>query len=115
MERIVATLSGEPVSAQTVSKLIRELDAAVEQFHRAPLKDEWVYLLLDGVSLRVRRPAGTKRVQMLVAYPVRRTRRPSNGRGTWPRAARCSKLLPSAGGRTTRLWCGCWNGICRCC
>src|SRR5207237_5679488 len=30
------------------------------------------YLFLDGVSLRVRRPGGRKRVQMLVAYGVRR-------------------------------------------
>jgi len=29
-----------------------------------------VYLFLDGVSLRVRRPGGRKRVQMLVAYGV---------------------------------------------
>jgi putative transposase len=36
------------------------------------LKDEWAYLFLDGVSLRVRRPSGRKRVQMLVAYGVRR-------------------------------------------
>jgi transposase-like protein len=70
--RIVATFTGEPVSAQTVSKLTRDLDAAVRQFHQARLKDEWVYLFLDGVSLRVRRPAGRKRVQMLVAYGVRR-------------------------------------------
>jgi transposase-like protein len=70
--RIVATLTGEPVSAQTVSKLTRDLDAAVRQFHQAPLKDEWLYLFLDGVSLWVRRPAGRKRVQMLVAYGVRR-------------------------------------------
>ena len=69
--RIVAAFTGEPVSAQTVSKLTRELDEAVRQFHQAPLKDEWVYLFLDGVSLRVRRPAGRKRVQMLVAYGVR--------------------------------------------
>ena len=70
--RIVATFTGEPVSAQTVSKLTRELDAAVRQFHQARLRDEWAYLFLDGVSLRVRRPAGRKRVQMLVAYGVRR-------------------------------------------
>lgn len=70
--RIVATFTGEPVSAQTVSKLTRELDGAVRQFHQARLKDEWVYLFLDGVSLRVRRPAGRQRVQMLVAYGVRR-------------------------------------------
>jgi len=69
--RVVATLTGEAVSAQTVSRLIRDLDAAVREFHRAPLSDEWAYLFLDGVSLRVRRPTGRKRVQMLVAYGVR--------------------------------------------
>jgi putative transposase len=69
--RLVATLTGETVSAQTVSRLTRDLDGAVEQFHRAPLKDEWAYLFLDGVALKVRRPAGRQHVQMLVAYGVR--------------------------------------------
>lgn len=69
--RVVSTLSGEVVSAQTVSRLIRGLDDAVRQFHQAPLNDEWAYLFFDGVSLRVRRPTGRKRVQMLVAYGVR--------------------------------------------
>jgi len=70
--RVMLTLTGEPVSAQTVSKLAQGLDRAVKTFHRACLKDEWAYLFLDGVSLRVRRPSGRKRVQMLVAYGVRR-------------------------------------------
>src|SRR5216684_5743877 len=70
--RVVATLTGEVVSAQTVSKLTRDLDEAVRQFHQAQLSDDYAYLFLDGVSLRVRRPAGRKRVQMLVAYGVRR-------------------------------------------
>ena len=69
--RMVAILTGEVVSAQTVSRLTRDLDGAVRQFHQAPLKDEWAYLFLDGVSLRVRRPSGRQRVQMLVAYGVR--------------------------------------------
>jgi len=69
--RVVATLTGEVVSAQTVSNLTRDLDDAVKQFHRAPLKDEWAYLFLDGVNLKVRRPAGRQCVQMLVAYGVR--------------------------------------------
>ncbi len=68
---MVATFTGEPVSAQTVSKLTRELDDAVRQFHSAELKDEWAYLFLDGVSLRMRRPGGRKRVHMLVAYGVK--------------------------------------------
>src|SRR5438876_10786067 len=59
--RVVATLTGEVVSAQTVSKLTRDLDEAVRQFHQAQLSDDYAYLFLDGVSLRVRRPAGRKR------------------------------------------------------
>jgi putative transposase len=70
--RVVATVTGEIVSAQTVSKLTRYLDEAVRLFHEAVLGDDWAYLFLDGVSLRVRRPSGRKRVQMLVAYGVKK-------------------------------------------
>jgi len=69
--RVVATPTGEAVSAQTVSNLTRDLDQAVKEFHQAPLKDEWAYLFLDGVNLKVRRPAGRQCVQMLAAYGVR--------------------------------------------
>jgi len=69
--RVVATITGETVSAQTVSKLTRDLDEAVRQFHQVTLGDDYVYLFLDGVSLRVRRPTGRKQVQMLVAYGIR--------------------------------------------
>lgn len=69
--RVVALITEEAVSAQTVSRLTRDLDHAVAQFHQVPLRDDWRYLFLDGVSLRVRRPAGRKRVQLLVAYGVR--------------------------------------------
>ena len=70
--RVVATITGEVVSAQTVSQLTRALDGLVRQFHEARLPDDWAYLFLDGVSLRVRRPSGRKRVQMLVAYGVKK-------------------------------------------
>lgn len=69
--RVVGLLTEEAVSAQTVSQLTRDLDQAVALFHRAPLTDDWRYLFLDGVSLRVRRPGGRKRVQLLVVYGVR--------------------------------------------
>ena len=54
-----------------------EVDAATwtkrcASFIRRGCSDDYAYLFLDGVSLRVRRPAGRKRVQMLVAYGVRR-------------------------------------------
>jgi putative transposase len=69
--RVVGIVTGEAVSAQTVSKVTRSLDRMVKAFQQARLNDEWAYLFLDGVSLRVRRPAGRQRVQMLVAYGVR--------------------------------------------
>lgn len=69
--QVIALITDEPVSAQTVSRLTRNLDQAVAQFHQAPLTDDWRYLFLDGVSLRVRQPSGRKRVQLLVAYGVR--------------------------------------------
>jgi len=69
--RVVATLTGEAVSPQTVSRITRSLDEVVKQFHQTRLKDDYAFLFLDGVSLRMRRPAGRKRVHMLVAYGVR--------------------------------------------
>jgi transposase-like protein len=69
--RVVATLTGETVSPQTVSRITRSLDEIVRQFHQARLADDYAYLFLDGVSLRMRRPTGRKRVHMLVAYGVR--------------------------------------------
>jgi putative transposase len=70
--RVLTSLQLEPLSAQTVSRLSRNLDVLVQDFHQRTLADEWAYLFLDGVSLRVRRPAGRQRLQMLVAYGVRR-------------------------------------------
>jgi putative transposase len=70
--RVVAVLTGEDVSAQTVSRLTRVLDQAVKEFHERPLGDDWAYLVLDGVWLKVRRAFGPQRVLLLVAYGVRR-------------------------------------------
>jgi putative transposase len=70
--RVVAMLTGEEVSAQTVSRLTRVLDRAVQAFHQRRLKDDWAYLVLDGVWLKVRRAFGPQRVLLLVAYGIRR-------------------------------------------
>jgi len=70
--RVVAVLTGEPVSAQTVSKLTRVLDQAVAAFHTRSIGDDWAYLVFDGVWLKVRRAFGPQRVLLLVAYGIRR-------------------------------------------
>ena len=69
--RVVALITEEPVSPQTVSRLTRELDKLVKKFHQAELDDDIRYLYLDGVSLRMRGASSRKRVHMLVAYGVR--------------------------------------------
>ena len=69
--QVVALLTDEPVSAQTVSRLTRVLDRQVKKFHQARLQDDWAYLLLDGVWMKVRRAFGPQRVLLLVAYGVR--------------------------------------------
>ena len=90
--RVAAVITGEPVSAQTVSKLTRVLDQAVEAFHGRSLGDDWAYLFLDGVWLKVRRACGPQRVLLLVAYGVRRngtrellafTRAQGESQGAW--------------------------------
>ncbi len=90
--RVVAIVTGDPVSAQTVSQLTRILDQAVEAFHRRWLGDDWAYLFLDGVWLKVRRACGPQRVLLLVAYGVRRngtrelvafTRAKGESQGAW--------------------------------
>lgn len=68
---VLEPVLGESYSAQTVSRIARGLDAAVEMFHRRRLADEYVYLFLDGVVLKVRDSAGKVRQRVvLVAYGI---------------------------------------------
>jgi putative transposase len=68
---VLEPVLGEAYSAQTVSNITRELSTAVEQFHRRVLRDEYQYLFLDGVVLKVRDTGGkvVRRV-ILVAYGI---------------------------------------------
>jgi putative transposase len=69
--QVLEPVLGECYSAQTISNISRELQHAVEQFHRRPLADDYVYLFFDGVVLKVRGPAGKVcRRWVLVAYGV---------------------------------------------
>jgi putative transposase len=67
---VVSGLLGESVSAQTVSRIVRDLDREVALFHNQPIDDDAVYLFLDGVSLRVKTAAGMKRRVVLCAYQI---------------------------------------------
>jgi transposase-like protein len=67
---VLERLLGERVSAQTVSRVAQQLDREVERFHQAPLSDDVLYLLLDGVSMRVKGALGVKRRLVLCAYAI---------------------------------------------
>jgi putative transposase len=69
--RVLEPVLGEGYSAQTISNITRQLDQAVAHFHRRTLCDDYVYLFLDGVVLKVRDLAGkVRRRPVLVAYGV---------------------------------------------
>lgn len=68
---VLEPVLGEAYSAQTISRIARGLDRAVERFHRRTLVDEFRYLFLDGVVLKVRDGRGkVRRRVVLVAYGI---------------------------------------------
>jgi putative transposase len=65
---LLAPLLGERGSASTVSRITQALDADVAAFHRRRLPTPILYLLLDGIRLRVKTPAGVQQRLVLCAY-----------------------------------------------
>ena len=64
----LATLLDEAVSAATVSALSKVLDQTVAVWHRRALSDTYRYLVLDGVSVRIRLVGKVQRRVALCAY-----------------------------------------------
>jgi putative transposase len=68
--RALATLVEDAVSAATVSAVAKALDESVHAFHRRPLVDRYRYLLLDGVSVRIRLVGKVQRRMVLCVYGI---------------------------------------------
>ena len=68
----LATLVEDSVSAATVSVVAKALDGAVSSFHRRWLADHYRYLILDGVSVRIRLVGKVQRRMVLCAYGITR-------------------------------------------
>ena len=68
---VLAPVLGWQPSAQTVSTIARSLDQEVQRYHWRRVDDDWVYLLLDGVTMKVKHPGGMKTKLVLVAYGIR--------------------------------------------
>jgi putative transposase len=68
---VVEVLCHERVSASYVSTVVKELDEAVRAYHHRPLDDDFVFLFLDGLSVRIKVGVAAKRYMLLVAYGIR--------------------------------------------
>src|SRR6185295_11218409 len=68
--RALCKLVGESVSASTVSEVSKVLDESVNEWHHRSLEDHYQYLLLDGISVRIRLGGKVKRRLVLCAYGV---------------------------------------------
>ena len=68
---VLLALLGRPVSASTVSRVAKTLDAAVTAFHGRPLANRYKALMLDGVVLARKTGAGALKRPVLVALGIR--------------------------------------------
>lgn len=67
---VLEPVLGEKVSPATVSNVCRALDREVGAYLSRPVDDHWVYLLLDGLTLKIKTQAGVKKRLVLVAYGI---------------------------------------------
>jgi len=68
----LAPLLGEKVSAGTVSGIARQLDGAVAAYHRRRLSPRYRALILDGVVVKRKTGAGSRKRTLLVALGLTR-------------------------------------------
>lgn len=68
---VLEPMLGAGVSAGTVSRIAKTLDAAVREFHQRRLADDVVYLFLDGVYHKLKGVAAVQRKVVLMIYAVR--------------------------------------------
>jgi len=66
----IAALLETKISSSTVSRITRSLDQHVRAFHARPLLDEYQYLILDGIRLKIRYNGMYHTRTVLVAYGI---------------------------------------------
>jgi transposase-like protein len=67
---VVEPLLGCKPSAQTISEVTKGLDKEVREFHQHSLEDKYLYLILDGIVLKVKGALGVKKKRVLCAYGI---------------------------------------------
>ena len=68
---ILEVLCGERLSPSYVSKVNKELDSAVKEFMNSPIDDDFRFLFLDALTIKVRIELHVRKFMLLVAYGIR--------------------------------------------
>ena len=66
----ISALLETKISSSSVSRITRSLDAQVRRFHYRSLLDEYQYLILDGIRLKIRYNRRYQTRTVLVAYGI---------------------------------------------
>lgn len=67
---VLTKIKGENISAQTVSRIASRLDVEVDSFHKRRLTDNYQYLFLDGICLKVKGANTVHKRHVLCAYGI---------------------------------------------
>ena len=70
VQEVLQPVLRESLSAQAVSRIVQSLDTEVKRFHRRHLGDDYQYLLLDGITLKVKGAGGARKRLVLCAYGI---------------------------------------------
>jgi transposase-like protein len=68
---ILEVLCGERLSPSYVSKVNKELDCSVKEFVNSSIDDDFKFLFLDALTVKVRMELRAKKQMLLVAYGIR--------------------------------------------
>ena len=66
----ISKLLDTDVSSGTVSNITKKLDEKVRAFHKAPILDEYQYLILDGIVLKILYGARYHKRRVLAVYGI---------------------------------------------
>jgi putative transposase len=70
VRQIVEGLLEASVSQTTVSRIYSRLQEQVRTWHRRPLQDNYQYLILDGVTIRIKTAHGAAKFLVLCVYGI---------------------------------------------